>query len=234
MPVLVLCAMAGGDHAQTAGSPDGVRLPPPRHEGAVSVEKALLDRRSVRRFAAESLPLATLSQLAWAAQGVTRKEEAPPGWPAESWHGGKRTAPSAGALYPLEVYLLVGKVENLPRGIYRYRPADHSLVRIAAEDGRRPLADAAFEQDWIAGAPLVFVIGAVQKRTETRYGKRASRYVHIEVGHAVENICLQAVALGLGTTMVGAFDDDRVKKLLGMPAEGIPLAIVPVGKAADR
>jgi SagB-type dehydrogenase family enzyme len=207
-----------------------VQLPAPQCDGRCSVEKALATRRSVRAFKDESLSVATLSQLVWAAQGMTQKLDAPAEWSWGIWQGGKRTAPSAGALYPLELYVVAGKVENLKPGVYRYKPQTHQLLNVGAGDKRSALATAALGQKWMEGAPCMFVVAAVYRRTGVKYGERAPRYVHIEVGHAVENICLQAVALDLGTTMVGAFKDDTVKKVLAMSDEEQPLAIVPVGK----
>jgi len=136
-------------------------------------------------------------------------------------------------LYPLELYIVVGNVDDVKPGVYKYKPQTHQLLNVLAADKRSELATAALGQRWIASAPCVLVVGAVYRRTEVKYGERAPRYVHIEVGHAVENFCLQAVALDLGTTMVGAFKDDDVKKVVGMSDEEQPLAIVPVGKAGS-
>jgi len=227
-PIIVLCQLSsdlGGQAATLA-----VQLPAPQFDGRCSVEKALATRRSVREFKDESLSIATLSQLVWAAHGMTHKMDAPPGWSWGVWQGGKRTAPSAGALYPLELYIVASKVDGLKPAVYRYRPQTHELLHVGAGDKRSELATATLGQKWIEDAPCVIVVSAVYKRTEVKYGDRAPRYVHIEVGHAVENICLQAVALDLGTTMVGAFKDDEVKKVLGMSDEEQPMAIVPVGK----
>ena len=210
-----------------------IQLPAPRFDSPCSVEKALLSRRSVRAFKDESISLAVLSQLVWAAQGITLKMDAPPNWAWGPWQGGKRTAPSAGALYPLEVYIVVGKVDSLRPGVYKYKPQTHQLFEVGLGDRRSELAAAAVGQKWIQTSPCVLVVGAVYSRTEVKYGKRAERYAHIEVGHAVENVCLQALALDLGTTMVGAFKDDEVKKVLGMLTEEQPLAIVPVGKGTS-
>jgi SagB-type dehydrogenase family enzyme len=207
-----------------------VRFSAPNLDGQCSVEKALATRRSVRAFTSEPLSIDTISQLVWAAQGITQKMEAPPGWSWGIWQGGKRTAPSAGALYPLELYVVAGKVNGLEPAVYSYKPQTHELLKVMSGDKRGALVTAASGQKWIEEAPCVFVVGAVYRRTEEKYGERASRYVHIEVGLAAENICLQAVALGLGSTMVGAFKDDEVKKVLAMPDEVQPLAIVPVGK----
>ncbi|MBI4183009.1 MAG: SagB/ThcOx family dehydrogenase [Proteobacteria bacterium] len=199
---------------------DRVGLPPPRRAGAASLEESLWRRRSVRAFAAASLALDELSQLLFAAQGVNRA-------------GGYRTAPSAGALFPLEVYLVAGAVDGLDPGVYRFRPGRHDLVAVAAGDRRRGLAKAALWQDWIASAPAVLVIAAVVARTERKYKDRALRYVLIEVGHAAENLCLEAVALGLGATVVGAFRDAEVEALLAMAAEEEPFCLVPVGRPAE-
>jgi SagB-type dehydrogenase family enzyme len=226
-------AVLSQDSSKDTGQRQAIQLPAPRSDSPCSVEKALLTRRSVRAFKDESISLAMLSQLVWAAQGITLKMDAPPNWAWGPWQGGKRTAPSAGALYPLEVYIVVGNVDGLNPGVYKYKPQTHQLLKVGAGDRRGELAAAAVGQKWIQSSPCVFVIGAVYSRTEVKYGERAARYVHIEVGHAVENMCLQALALDLGTTMVGAFKDDEVKKVLGMLAEEQPLAIVPVGKGTS-
>ena len=202
--------------AMTFAAPDSISLPPPRPASAVSVEEALASRRSDRHFADTPLTLADAAQLLWAAQGITRAE-------------GLRTAPSAGALYPLEIYLVAGAVVTVPAGVYRYLPAHHRLERTVSGDPRRELASAAFHQNWIAEAPAMIVIAAVVRRTRLKYGERGERYVPIEAGHAAQNVCLQAVALGLGTTLVGAFADAEVKRLLGLTEEE-PLLLVPVGK----
>jgi len=228
-PAVLLCQWSA--HAGSEVQQAMVQLPSPQHDGKCSVEKALATRRSIRAFTTDSLTIATLSQLAWAAQGMTLTMDAPPGWSWGTWQGGKRTAPSAGALYPLELYVVAGNVDGVKPGVYKYTSQKHQLQSVVAGDKRSALASAALGQKWMEDAPCVFVIAAVYRRTEVKYGERAPRYVHIEVGHAVENICLQAVALDLGTTMVGAFEDDKVKTVVGMPADEQPLAIVPVGKA---
>lgn len=194
-----------------------VRLPAPRTSGGVAVEHALEARRSLREYAREGLFLSALAQLLWAAQGVTS-------------HDGRRTAPSAGALYPLEVYVVAGSVADLPAGVYRYVPADHCLVRVASGDRRRALAAAALEQDWLASAPVSLLIAAVLERLTRRYRTRAEQYVHFEAGCAAQNVALQAEALGLGTVVVGAFDDAEVGRVAALSAGERPLAILPVGR----
>jgi SagB-type dehydrogenase family enzyme len=194
-----------------------IRLPGPTAASNVSLEEAFRARRSVREFGDGSLWLADVSQLLWAAQGITDPQ-------------GYRTAPSAGALYPLELYLLAGDVEDLSPGLYRYRARDHQLLPVRDEDLRESLAATALFQRWIAEAPAVLVLTAVYERTAAKYGDRAPRYVHMEVGHAAQNIYLQATARGLGTTFVGAFDDRRVSEALDLPADHAPLGVMPIGR----
>jgi SagB-type dehydrogenase family enzyme len=193
-----------------------VRLPAPRVGGGVAIERALDTRRSLREYTGEGLGLAALAQLLWAAQGVTTRD-------------GRRTAPSAGALYPLEVYVVAGSVVDLPAGVYRYVPAHHHLVRAASGDRRRALAAAALGQDWLASAPAALLIAAVFERLRRKYGARTEQYVNFEAGCAAENVALQAEALGLGTVVVGAFDDAQVGKAAALSGGERPLAILPVG-----
>lgn len=194
-----------------------IHLPQPRTDGPVSVERALKQRRSVRDFSAAALSLNEIGQLLWAAQGVTHPE-------------GLRTAPSAGALYPLELTVVVGNVTGLSAGVYRYSPAGHVLAPLAAGDRRADLARAAFGQSWMQKAPALIAFGAVEARTTRKYGNRGIPYAYIEVGHTAQNVFLQAEALGLGAAVVGAFDDAAVAAVLQMPKEEKPLYLMPVGK----
>jgi len=198
-----------------------IALPAARLNGTMSVERALAIRRSVRDFSATSLTLSQISQLLWAAQGITNEN-------------GFRTAPSAGATYPLEVYLVAGKVEELAPGIYRYNPREHALELVMSGDIRAALSSACFGQEWVDSAPISVVISAVFERTTRRYGKRGIQYVHMEVGHAAQNIYLQATALNLGTVIVGAFDDNLVMKVMRLPHDEIPLAVLPVGHPTGK
>jgi SagB-type dehydrogenase family enzyme len=197
----------------------------------MSLEEAIASRRSVRRYRSESLTLSQLSQILWSAQGITGA-------------GRLRAAPSAGATYPLETFAFIGKQavtviaseakqslsgDELPAGIYHYDVDSHSLVLHRPGDSRKELARAALDQGFIANAPLDIVICALYSRTSYRYGRRGERYVHIEVGHVGENIHLQAVALGLATVEVGAFDDEEVRKVLGVEEQIKPLYIMPIG-----
>lgn len=193
-----------------------IPLPAAASGGEMPVEEALEQRRSIREFSRDGLELEDVSQLLWAAQGVTGRR-------------GYRAAPSAGALYPLEIYVVAGDVAGLSPGVYRYRPDKHDLVLVADGDRRKPLASAALDQGWVRRAPAVLVIAGVYERTMAKYGERGRRYVHMEVGHAAQNVYLQATARGLGTVMVGAFDDDEVREVLGLPADHEPLGIMPVG-----
>ncbi len=196
-----------------------VQLPEPRLKSKVSLEEALLKRRSIREYANLPLTLEDVSQLLWAAQGITTE-----------WGG--RTAPSAGALYPLEVYLAVGNVENLAAGVYKYKPERHELVKVRDDDVRGELAEAALGQNWVREAAIDIVIAAVYERTTKKYGDRGVKYTHMEAGHAAQNIYLQAAALDLGMVTIGAFYDDRVKDILGMPKNESPLYVIPVGRKA--
>jgi SagB-type dehydrogenase family enzyme len=196
-----------------------IKLPPPDTVGQVTVEQALWHRRSVRAFADESLTVKQVGQLLWAAQGLNRGMVG-------------RTAPSAGATYPMEWYLVAGKVKGLKPGVYHYGFDGHCLTLTKAGDHRAELADAALRQGAISTAPAVLVLAADFSRTARRYGERAPRYVYMEAGHVGENVHLQCEALGLGTVMIGAFQDDRVKKLLGIEQE--PLYIMPVGRKGSK
>ena len=193
-----------------------LKLPEPETRGDMSVEQAIGKRRSLRHYNG-SLALADVSQLLWAAQGETHPD-------------GYRATPSAGALYPLEVYLVVGNVTGLSAGIYRYRPGQHDLIQLGTADLRTELASAAYGQSYMRTAAAVLVITGVYERTRKKYGKRARRYVHMEVGHAAENVYLQAEARGIGTLVMGAFDDARVQSVLGLPEDHQPLGLMPVGR----
>ena len=193
-----------------------LKLPEPRYDSDVSIEEALFKRRSIREYTGEALKLQDVSQLLWAAQGVTNLR-------------GFRTAPSAGALYPLEVYFVTGDVEGLTEGVYKYIPQGHNLLKIFEGDKRTDLYRAALEQDCVREGAISFVFTSVYKRTTRKYGDRGIRYVHMETGHAAQNLCLQATTLDLGVVTVGAFLDEQVKDILSLPEEEHPLYIIPVG-----
>jgi SagB-type dehydrogenase family enzyme len=196
-----------------------IKLPFPNPQGKISVEEAISKRRSVRRFRAQPLSLAQLSQLLWSAQGITGT-------------GGRRAAPSAGATYPLEIFVAIGEhgIESLAAGIYHYQVDSHSLSLHLSGDLRQKLADTALGQSFIANCPVDIVVCALHPRTAYRYGRRGERYVHMEVGHVGQNVSLQAVDLGLATVMVGAFEDEEVGKVLKLEEQIKPLYIIPIGK----
>jgi SagB-type dehydrogenase family enzyme len=219
LPLLAAVAILAPVFVPPAGLAEkdaGVPLSPPRLTGPVSVEVALAGRSSVRSFSNEAVGVDELSQLLWASQGVT--------------HGqGRRTAPSAGALYPLALYVIAGNVTALPAGIYRYEPVDHRLTVVTSGDRRGDLADAALGQSAVRSAAVVIAVIADYHRTTVKYGERGIRYVHLEAGHAAQNIALQATALGLGTVMIGAFSDDAVSAVLKASGRQA-LYLIPVGR----
>ncbi len=197
--------------ADKGGSNDTIVLAPIPDRGRVSVEEAIWCRRSVRRFTNDAPGLGDVSRLLWAAQGITDEDNL------------FRSAPSAGATFPLEVYLIT------PEYRVHYVPSMHHLIVSEWGDLREALAEAALGQGCVSGAPLVFVFAADASRTTGHYRERGELYVHIEVGCASENLMLQAAALGLGSVAVGAFEEDEVSKVLDLPDDWAPYLIVPVG-----
>jgi SagB-type dehydrogenase family enzyme len=211
----VSCRATDGvsDGGARSGSSEFIVLPAPRTDGEISVEAALASRRSIRSYAPDRLTVEETGQLLWAAQGLTA-----------SWGG--RTAPSAGGLYPLELYVASAS------GLWHYVPDGHRAEVLSDEDLRPALRDAALGQDPVAAAPAVFILTAVPQRTATKYGSRAERYVDLEAGHAAQNLVLQATAMGLGGVTVGAFSDGEVADLLDLPRGQLPLYLIPVGHPA--
>ena len=194
-----------------------IRLPEPKLNGTISVEHALQNRRSVRRFKNGPLTLSELSQLLWAAQGITTPR-------------GFRTAPSAGALFPIEIYVASGNVTDLPAGICKYSYRNHTLTHSVGGDKRTELSQAALNQASIAKAPIVLLFCAVYERVTRTYGQRGIQYVFMEIGHAAQNVCLQAVALGLGSVVIGAFRDEDIKRIAKLAEDEQAAYIVPVGR----
>lgn len=190
-----------------------VKLPKPKEKGSISIEETLNQRRSVRDYKRGFLNLEQISQLLWAASGKNLY---------------RRTFPSAGATYPLETYLVVGEVEGLETGVYHYSFSNHSLEMTKRQDVRKTLSRSALGQEMIKEAPISLILAANYEKTTTHYGQRGIRYVHMEVGHVGQNVSLQAISLGLGTVMIGAFRDKEVQEVLGIKEE--PLYIIPVGK----
>ncbi len=213
LALVLLAPLAGSSLA----APE-IRLPPPAKKGSLSLEAALAGRRSQRGFARKALTLPQLGQLLWAAYGITR----PPFY---------KTVPSAGALYPLDVYVVAGAkgVEGLAEGVYHYSPQGHALKRLKSGDQREALARHSWAQMWMARAPVMLVITAEYSRATGKYGQRGVVYSHIEAGCAGQNIFLQSQALGLGAGIVGAFANHLVQEALGVPELHQPLLIMPVG-----
>jgi SagB-type dehydrogenase family enzyme len=216
---LVLIAGCGSaDSAGPAGSGtlpaplEILDLPAPSTDGGLPLDEAIASRRSHRDFAPDPLSTAELSQLLWAAQGITQRG------------GAGRASPSAGGTYPLELFVVAGD------GVSHYLPDGHRLEVLGGADLREPLGEAAVGQQHVADAAAVIVMAAIFSRTEERYGERAERYVHMEAGHAAQNVLLEAVSLGLGAVPVGAFGDDDVAELLGLPADHEPLYLIAVGR----
>lgn len=217
LPILVigLILALGVNQAMSKSVIKTLRLPSPKTSGAVSLEESIDLRRSERSYKANDLSLLQLSQLLWAMQGITDTD----------W--GLRAAPSAGAIYPLEIYILKAT------GIFHYVPKDNKLEQISLEDRRSALAQAALGQNFINEAPATFVIAANFQKVRQKYGGRTERYVYMEAGHAAENLHLQAVAMGLGSVAVGAFWDDIAKKVCELPDNLHPVYLIPVGYVAE-
>jgi len=194
-----------------------IQLPEPKKDSATALEETLKERRSIRHYRDVPLTLSHISQLMWAAQGIT--------------HGrGFRTSPSAGALYPLEIYAVVGNAEQLDAGIYHYQPKSHQFNQVKAGDQRKALCSAGLSQSAIRNAPVSIVITGVFERTTGKYGKRGVQYVFMEAGHAAQNLLLQAASLKLGAVPIGAFDNQAVIRLMDLSEAETPLYILPVGR----
>lgn len=196
-----------------------VALPKPLASGGMSVEEAIAKRRSIRDYAPRPMTTDKLSQVLWAAQGITDAED------------GFRAAPSAGALYPLELYISVreGGVVEIQPGVYRYGADKHAITLIRSGDCSPQLEAAAYGQEQVGQAAVSIVVAGVLERASSKYGDRAAQYVFQESGHAAENVYLQSTALGLGTVVMGAFDEDQVRRAIGLRANEKPLCIMPIG-----
>ncbi len=196
-----------------------IRLPAPDKTSPTSLEEAIANRRSRRDFKDQPLSQKQISQLLWSAQGITDKNQ------------GFRTAPSAGALYPLEIYIVVKDkgAGELNSGVYHYLPESHALEMTASTDLSRNLAKACLNQSFIGDAPVSLVITAEYSRVTNKYGDRGQQYVQMEAGHAAQNVYLQSESLGLGTVTVGAFNNNEIVNLLQIPPEYEPLYVIPIG-----
>ncbi|MCM8800824.1 MAG: SagB/ThcOx family dehydrogenase [Candidatus Omnitrophica bacterium] len=201
-----------------------IKLSPPILK-TETLQELLEKRYSCRNFKKDKIDLSLIATILWAAGGKK----------CDTLTSPTRTIPSAGATYPLELYLVVGKntVIGLKEGIYHYLIDEHALEIIIPEDRREKLASACLGQTFIKDAPVSLVIIAEFQRTAIRYGKRAERYVYMEAGHAGQNTYLAVIGLGLGTVEVGAFFDEEVKKVLNLKPEYTPLLVLPIGYPAD-
>lgn len=229
-PILISLITIFSINIMSAQTNNFIKLPAPKLDSDFSIEKALLERRSVREYSPDPLSLEQVSQILWACQGISSTRTVTSYGKSVQYH--LRTAPSAGALYPLEVFAVVRNVTDLQPGVYHYRSGqgvnDHKLELLRQDDMTSELAGAALGQDCIRNAAVNIVICAVIERTAVKYGERAEQYVLIETGHAGENICLQAQSLGLGVVTVGAFYEDKIKKVIGTDAK--PIYILCIGK----
>ena len=203
----------------TAPPPAAIELPPPQVRFTCSFEETLRLRRSVRAYRRAPVPLGAAAQLLWAAQGITDGE-------------GHRAAPSAGAIYPLVAVLIAGDVEGLDAGVFRYRPGRHRIDRIREGDVRGPLARACLDQAFIADASLSILLAADARAMEEKFGDAARAYVDIEAGCALQNMALQAVALDLGSVIIGAFHEPLLSELLGLAPHERPASMLTIGHPA--
>ncbi|MCX7957694.1 MAG: SagB/ThcOx family dehydrogenase [Deltaproteobacteria bacterium] len=194
-----------------------IKLPQYKTTGKISVEETLKKRRSVRKFTDASISIEEISQLLWAAYGFTASD-------------GRKTTPSAGATYPLEIYIAVRKADKLKPGLYRYLPESHSLKFIKEGDILSQVSETTYQPEMCKSAPVHIIITAVIERTTSVYGQRGIRYIHMEAGHSAQNISLQGVALNIGSVLVGAFEDEKLSRVLEAGKDEIPLYIIPVGK----
>lgn len=192
-----------------------MKLPHPAFKGSLSLEEAIRQRRTIRNFAKRALSLEQVSQLLWASYGITK--------------GFRRTVPSAGALYPMDIYPIVGAVDGIEKGVYHYIPEKHEVLLILEGDIRDEIAKASLYQMWMADASVLFLITAEYRRITIKYGERGVRYAVMEAGHIAQNLFLQSESLGLGAGIVGAFHDEKIIKLTGIPVAHHPVLIMPVG-----
>jgi SagB-type dehydrogenase family enzyme len=218
--IFLTCAGKGKQSKKLKSLPEQeIRLPLPSISGKISIEEVIQKRRTIRAFKNKPLDIKKLSQILWAAQGITDKDSK------------LRAAPSAGALFPIWVYIAIGKnsVEKIKEGVYKYRPERHTILKIREGDVLQKLALASLGQRWMKEAPIIIILTAQYSRVSIKYGQRGVRYAHIEVGHIGQNIFLQAEGIGLGAGIVGAFIDEAIINILKIPRDHRPLILMPVG-----
>lgn len=220
---LIICAVLmtnfNAAAEEKALTDKAIKLPEPKTTGVLSVEEAIAFRRTRRTFAAKPLSMPDLSQVLWAAQGITEKR----------WK--HRAAPSGGALFPIDLHIVVRKdgVKTLPAGIYKYIPDGHYLQTRSEGDVNTKLRDVGYSQTFFADSPICLILVAEPKRSTWKYGERGYRYIYMEAGHIAENIQLIGESLGFSVGLVGAFKDESVAELLNLKKDESPLYIIPVG-----
>ncbi len=192
-------------YKEYAGSPL-IQLPTDVDFASLSLDVALKVRKSIRRYANKPVTLEQLSYLVWAASGVQRVEQG----------FAFRTAPSAGGLFPIETYLVVNNVADIPKGLYHYRVAQHALEILRPGEHGADLAEAAMSQSTCAHSAFVFIWTSIFQRTRWKYGDRAYRYIYLDAGHIAENVALTAAAMGIGTCQIAAIFDDEVNEIIGV------------------
>jgi len=195
-----------------------ITLPAPMIQSSTSIEKAIKERRSVRSYKNIPLSIEEISQLLWAGQGITD--------PISKY----RSYPSAGALYPLELYIVINKAKSIEKGFYKYDPNKHALIKITERNITDEITQAALNQEFIKESAIIFIYTAITSKTTSRYGERGLRYIYMEAGHAAQNIYLQSVSLKIGVVVIGAFKDQEIKKIMNLKEDEIPLYIIPAGK----
>jgi SagB-type dehydrogenase family enzyme len=186
-----------------------IKLPPPNQVEAMSVDEAIRERRSIRTFSQKPLTMEQLSYLLWASTGIQWRENAYE----------FRTAPSAGALYPIETYVIANRVSGYDKALYHYSIKQHLLEKLQRGYFSTPMAHAALEQEMFLSAAVIFVWTAIFERSKWKYRQRAYRYVYLDAGHIAQNLALSAVSIGLGSCQVGAFYDDEVNRIVGIDGE---------------
>ena len=208
--------------------PGKLKLPLPRKTGDQSLEELLLKRRTRRKYQTSPLSIQEISQILWAAYGVKEPESKRP-----VTGKGDRTCPSAGALFPLRIYLVAGDITDLPAGFYHYIPVEHALDRVHDRDLREDIYKLSYPREMILTAPASLVYTAIEDKVRVRYGERGrQRYIPMDIGHSAQNVYLQAEGLGLGTCAIGAFDDDGLIQVLGRPSVEVPMYLMPIGYPA--
>lgn len=191
-----------------------IKLDKPSNLSKTTLNDVLKKRKSIRDFSKESISKEQLSYLLWASTGIQREEQ---GFEF-------RTAPSAGALYPIETYLVVNNVEDISKGVYHYSIKEHTLEQLKSGDFGLKIAEAALEQEMCTEAAVVFIWTAIFARSKCKYGQRAYRYIYLDAGHMAENLALASVSLDLGSCQIAALFDDEVNKIIDV--DGVKESVI--------